>query len=567
MKKIYFSILFFFFAMSLKAQWTADTMLNTTVRDSNGTSEATPLSVTTNNGSTYISWFESYNGNYQLRMQLLDANGNKQWADEGLIVSDYPQSSALYRYDLQSDHDGNAIVAFQDIRTGGNLNIVAYLISASGNFLWGASGISLSDSVSTQGLGPVIGVTASNNIVISWNASAGSLQWVACQKISQAGNLLWGSSTLRVIDSSNVKKYTRPSFVASGTDDFLMLFVQQTGSFPYTNTMFVQRYDASGDGVWPASIEFSTKTISFFFFPEPVSDLNGGLYLGFNTSNPVNASLNDVYVQHIDADGNLWSATGTEAAVSSTTHKTTPALKYLASRYEVWVLLKVQDSGQGMSGVSVQKFDTLGSVLLNANGVTVLPVSSDYNAPADFENVTNGIIIVFTKNSGFTDQFLKAIKIDYNASSVWASGEVAVSSVNSSKLRVKAGSYYNNQIVVVWEDQRIDQGVYVQNIYDDGTIGPLGLPHVIRSAASFTLYPNPANHLPVMLLDENFAGEITIQLTDVIGNTIMTKHIFLHPSDRQIDLSKLVGHDLLAGIYFVAVINKNGKKIKRMVKE
>ena len=566
MKKIYFSILFFLFAMSLKAQWTADTMLNTTVRDSNGTNEATPLSVTTNNGSTYISWFESYNGNYQLRMQLLDAAGNKQWAEEGLIVSDYPQSSALYRYDLQADHDGNAIVAFQDIRTGGNLNIVAYLISASGNFLWGAAGISLSDDVSTQGLGPVIGVTASNNIVIGWNASAGSLQWVACQKISQAGNLMWGSSTLRVIDSSNVKKYTRPSFVAARTDDFLMLYVQQTGSFPYTNTMFVQRYDATGDGVWPSSIQFSTKTISFFFFPKGVSDLNGGMYVGFNTSNPVSTSLNDVYVQHIDADGNLWSATGTEAAISTTTHKTTPALKYLASRYEVWVLLKVQDSGQGMSGISVQKFDTSGSVLLNTNGVTVLPVSNDYNDPADFENVSNGIIIVFTKNSGPTAKILKALKVDYNAASLWTSGEVTISSVSSAKLRINAEAIFN-EVVVVWEDQRIDQGVYAQNVHDDGSIGPLGLPNVIRSAASFTLFPNPANHLPVMLLDEKFEGDVSIQLTDVIGNTILSKNIFIHPSIRQIDLSKLVGQDLRAGIYFVGVTNKYSKEIKKMVKE
>ena len=45
-KKIYFSILLSFFFLNLKAQWTNDTLQNTLVRDSSGTSETTPLSAT-----------------------------------------------------------------------------------------------------------------------------------------------------------------------------------------------------------------------------------------------------------------------------------------------------------------------------------------------------------------------------------------------------------------------------------------------------------------------------------------------------------------------------------------
>jgi hypothetical protein len=117
------------------AQWSDDSLQNTIVSDNAGTEEVTPLVASLPDGSTYVSWFESFNSSYRLRMQLLDPNGFALWGTGGVVVSDYPQSSALYRYDLKADNEGNAIVAFQDIRLG-NLNIVAYKMDQSGNFVW-----------------------------------------------------------------------------------------------------------------------------------------------------------------------------------------------------------------------------------------------------------------------------------------------------------------------------------------------------------------------------------------------------------------------------------------------
>ena len=566
-KKIYFSILFFFFVLTVTAQWTNNSLQNTLVRDSSGTSEVTPLSATTSTGSTYISWFESFNGNYQLRMQLLDAAGNKLWNQEGLIVSDYPQASSLSRYDLKVDHNDNAVVAFQDIRTGGNVNVVAYMIDLSGNFVWGSAGISLIDPVSASGQAPVIGVTASNNIIIAWNAGGGSLQWVASKKISAAGNLLWGSTTKRIIDSTNAKKFTRPSIVPAGSDDFLMLYVQQTGSFPYTNTMFVQRYDINGDGAWPGSIQFSTKTTSFFFFPEAVSDLTDGMYMSFNTSNPLILGLNDVYVQHVDGMGNLWSASGSEAAVTTTNHSTTASLKFLFTRHEVWVLLKAQDSGQGMSGVTVQKFDTTGTALFAAAGVNVMPISNAYYEPYDFESTGNGMIIAFAENSGTTAKLLKAIKINYSGISAWGSGVVTVSSVVSPKLRLSEGTFHAGQVVVVWDDQRIDDGIYAQNIFDDGTIGPLAVPDLLAVNESFNLFPNPSDRLPVLKFITEQPGEITLNISDALGKIIYSNNILLNSPSNEIDLTKLVDVRLHAGIYFIELAGRQGKEVKKLVIE
>ena len=122
-KSLLISILLFLGYLNSNAQWTSNTLLNTKVRDSVGTEEATPLSATTADGKTYISYFESYSGSYRLRMQLLDPSGNKLWAPEGIVVSAFPQSSALFRYDLKVDRNSNAVVAFQDIRKIGRAHV------------------------------------------------------------------------------------------------------------------------------------------------------------------------------------------------------------------------------------------------------------------------------------------------------------------------------------------------------------------------------------------------------------------------------------------------------------
>src|SRR5262249_61757741 len=66
----------------------SDSLANLVIKDNAGIDEVTPLQATTSDGRTYISWFESSGGNYKLMMQLLDAQGNKLWGDDGLLVSD-----------------------------------------------------------------------------------------------------------------------------------------------------------------------------------------------------------------------------------------------------------------------------------------------------------------------------------------------------------------------------------------------------------------------------------------------------------------------------------------------
>ena len=127
------------------AQWTTPTE-NTRVSGTGSVEAATPMSAPGPDGSTYITWFEGASG-YRLMMQRLDADGFALWDAGGIVVSDEPQNSALFRFDFTSDNAGNAIVAFQDERSG-NLDVVAYRAAPDGTMLWG-DGIALTTPGST----------------------------------------------------------------------------------------------------------------------------------------------------------------------------------------------------------------------------------------------------------------------------------------------------------------------------------------------------------------------------------------------------------------------------------
>jgi hypothetical protein len=553
MKKLCTTLIFLLSLMQSFAQWTNDTTLNTLVRDTAGAT--TPLIASRTDGSSYISWFEYDNtGNFELRMQLLDSNGYARWAPGGIVVSNYPQNSALFRYDLQTDNDGNAIVAFQDERTG-VLNVVAYKVTSTGSLAWGVAGVALTDSLAQEGLAPVIGIAANNDVVIAWNANASSSKWITAQRLSPAGVPQW-NILYRVRDTVGSLKYSRPKLLPSGPDGILMLFVEENGSFPgVTSTLYAQRIDANGGSVWPSAVMVSSKTIPYFIFPEPVGDGAGGLYVAFDSSNPVNLALNDVYVQHVDSAGNLWSVTGTEAANSTVNHKLAAASCYVSSNGEFWVLLRVLDGGQSISGVSVQKFDGSGNPLLGPDALVIVAMDASLYIPNTINDVQDGII--FSCQTGnFANQHVMAVKLDYNGVAVWPGMQVSLCAVNSNKDDLASGRFVNNNLVFAWQDDRNGSGVFAQNVTGDGNTGITTGTGVSVVRGNSSVWPNPSES-PHLVLHGTIEK---ISLCDARGSVIRS----FGPASEDLWLPEL--KTLAPGIYFFLLENKDHTQILRWIK-
>jgi hypothetical protein len=130
-------------------------------------------------------------------LQKLNALGVKQFASDGLLISDNPQNSSLVDYDLICDDSNNAVIAFTDIRNSGSINPFAYKVSPSGTMLWGANGVTLSDSVNSFQPNPKIVKTSDGNFVFVWRIGSGPIK-IAMQKLNPAGVKQWGASPILI---------------------------------------------------------------------------------------------------------------------------------------------------------------------------------------------------------------------------------------------------------------------------------------------------------------------------------------------------------------------------------
>lgn len=536
-----------------RAQWVTNPAQNTVVRDVAGVSESTPLSSPGPNGGTYVAWFETVaTTNYQLRLQLLDVNGLPKLGTAGLLVSNQPQSTALYRYDLKTDNDGNAVVAFQDTRNAGSTQCVIYKISPTGQQLWGATGVPLLDATATSGLSPTIGITSANNVVVGWNASATAdanhgTKLVPMLKFSPAGTALW-SSPVRIQAPS--RRFSRPIITAvPGSDDVVVGYVEETGSGLGVSTMYAQRYNASGTAVWTAPTQVSTKTIPFAFFPEPVPDGSGGYFVQVNTGNPANANLNDVYVQRVAADGTLpWGTTGTEVVAGTATLRTSGSLQYVAARGEVWSAVNELDGSQSQSGLTVQRLNpTTGAVQLGAGGVVLQAPTNVYYVAQTLRDTGTGLILTYSQTSYSINRSLWATKLNYQAQLAWAAGAVQLSSNVSAKLNYSTLPFASGQLVNVWADQRQDSGIYAQTINDSGQLGTLLGTRAGQRAEPLTISPNPGL-APSLHLTATRAQAAPVVVRDLTGRLVWQAVVPLAAGASAVPLA---APGLAAGIYLI----------------
>jgi hypothetical protein len=556
-KKLLLLLLLFVCNISL-GQFTSNSALNEVIQDQAGSEQATPLISSRDDGGAYISWFDQSSGSYVLRMQRLDAAGNKLWGPQGIMVSNAPQSTALFRYDLKTDQLGNAVVAFQDERTG-SLQIVIQKLDSNGIAFWQTNGIVLLDAVGTEGLSPSLGILGNNRIIIAWNAYSANAKWVSFYDLDPitGAPINGGTSPEKIISGIAGTNYSRPKILGIGLNQYYLLYVQEVGNFPGASSkIYAKKMESGNISLWPNQILVSTKTITFFYFPNFISDGNTGFTIAFNTSNPTGAALTSVYLQHVDSSGLLWSPTGIAATSSTSIQSYLGDYFHHTLNNETWIAIQETNTSQSASGNSFQRVDANGILLLGANGVVVDPQVTSITTPVGFaQNGTHGTIIYF--DGSFGQQVIKATNINSTGAKQWTISSTSICSNLSNKDDIGITKFINDQIIVAWSDTRIDKGVYTQNLNMDGTIGPLavGINSLEKTESNF-LFQNPSSDLIIrsnlgksqnnLLRIYSFAGSILIQ-EEIISN----------------DQSFLIEtNNLAAGIYLV----QYGNQIKKWIK-
>jgi hypothetical protein len=557
MKRLLLLLPALFLALHSHGQWTPDSTVNTMVADQAGIEETAPMMATTSEGFTYVSWFtlNQSTSMYELYMQLLDTVGVEMWTPGGLLISSQPQSQTIFRYALKVDNLDNAIVAFQDLRQGSNYTIAVYKLDKAGNHIFNQNGTVLFDSLAVDNMSPVIGVNRSNQTIIAWNASDANNKWVSLQKLNAAGGPLY-LGPKRVRDATGAKKFSRPQLIpASDTSGFLMMYVLEIGNFPgVTSTMQVQRYNDFGIGMWNNPVNVSSYSIPYFFFPSVLSDKLGGFWLAFNAPNPANTALSDVFLQHVDSAGLLWSATGNRVSNSVNEQKFYFDGCLARTPGGLMVAIQVTDVGQTTQGISVQAFTFAGTTQLGSLAVSVVPQGALAATPFGLDNTGLGAILCYSEGV-FSQQYLYAKMIGYSGVPTWTR---ALSYTSGSKDDYAAGEVVNAQLVTVWQDTRNGSGIYAQNISSYGTAGVLTGIQEANPFGNISIYPNPGDHFQIGISNPDL--KITgLEIMDQTGRIVAVYKSL----DQVINLQP----DVTDGLYFIRLNSDAGSVMMQWMKQ
>jgi hypothetical protein len=459
----------FAFGGQALAQWSSDPAVNTVVADGAG-EQTQPKIVAAPDGSYYVSWTDAP-GEYDIRLQKLDAAGNALWPHNGILVADR-SFGFVYDYGLAVDSAGNALLAYHCCENNTpDEHIVAQRVSPQGNLLWGANGITVS-SAGEGGLVARIAGLSDGGVAVAW---ANATSQVRAQKLDANGAPLWGAAGVTIAPPSG--SHLLADLQASDNGNAIVSFQAQLSRF--NRQLWAQKF-ASADGapLWgtdPLVVSDNTSGImQLGYFPPFVDDGAGGAAFVWYVVSGLNGGM--ARAQHVNAAGaKRHGANGIDLTTDATQSHYNPTGFYdraTGDIYALWQDVRITAT-QRYYGMSAQRVDAAGTRLWGDVGKTLLPTDEPI-ATSQFTALPapGGMLAGWVTDDLPNPMPMSVTRLDNAGNAVWTQPWSAVK--NGTTLTSRAsGIATAEQAVYVWSDSTSDgEGdIRVQNLRYDGSLG------------------------------------------------------------------------------------------------
>jgi len=472
-----FAVACLLLAASLAGAWPASSDSNLVICDRTG-EQSVPKVAASPDGGCYVAWFDHSSGSYCVYAQRLNAQGIPQWAQNGLLISNHPQSTSLTDWDMTSDSSNNAILVFNDTRTDPNRDIYTYKISPAGDFLWGADGIALSAVGNTDfEADPRVAIMTDGSFVFAWQGASGGRDAVKMRKLTVDGADMW-SPPIVAITSTNGDDY--PRVVAADADSFIVSYEVKQGTQIFSpRWIYMQKFDPSGVAHWTAGgvPVYVGNGIGIQVKPFLLADSLGGAYCAWYDSRLGGVNLR-AWVQHILATGApAWTVNGVQTDTNAGRIQSLPTISRVTGTQDVIAFYLEADASQGNFSIGYQRISAAGARLWGDGGILYSPLD-----PLQEQNIlsfalADGAVVVYEKllSFGGSNSDVEAFRVDGNGATVWNPSPTVLCSVSSQKIRMDAKENVFGQVIAAWSDGRIDPSwdMYLQNVNADGTLGNL----------------------------------------------------------------------------------------------
>lgn len=440
------------------AQWSNDSLNNLVLSDRSD-DQVQPKIVTTDEGGSYVSWFDNSEGGYDVYLQRLDINGIEQWPHNGILIADRGYSSTQ-EYGLAIDSHGNALIAFRDDQ-GGTEKITANKVSESGDLLWGPTGIQVS-GITGFLANPKITGTTDGQVVVAWTKDAE----VIIQKLDTDGLALWGSGIVQMTKGSSL---IVSDLKASDSGTAIISMVESAG-FSSPKHIWAQKFAAlDGSGLWgmdPIPVfDLDGGSIQFGNFPAFITDDIGGAIFTWYTTSP---NLN-CRVQRIDTSGvEYFVHNGIETSTNLSQIRVSPTSAFNPSTQEIYTFWKEQNLSQSMSGIYGQKLNSLGIRQWTEGGRALVSIDENQRDFIQVSILNNQPMVAWINSFDFNNEIIEGTQVDSDGEFNWSPEIVEIGSNTNTDSRLNSAVNGNHFGLYVWTEST---DVKIQNLNPDGTLG------------------------------------------------------------------------------------------------
>ncbi|MFN3873648.1 MAG: hypothetical protein ACK4R9_11680 [Ignavibacterium sp.] len=294
-------------------QWTANGVPVCTANNS----QNNPVIVSDGAGGAIISWQDKRNGALDIYAQRIDANGTAMWADNGISMCN--EVGIQENPCIASDGTGGAIITWQDYRSSTNYDIYAQRINANGDVQWATNGLPICALTQNQ-VYPQITNNKTDEVIITWfDLRSGIDLDIYAQRLRNDGTVLWITNGVAICTAINLQQF--PVLVDDASGGAIITW-QDSRAGAYD--VYAQRINVSGDVLWTIDgVPISTET-NAQLGPDIVSDGQGGAIITWQDYR--DNGNQDIYAQRINNNGTVqWTENGIAVSVA-TNDQYTPSI-------------------------------------------------------------------------------------------------------------------------------------------------------------------------------------------------------------------------------------------------
>ncbi|MBU8922952.1 MAG: T9SS type A sorting domain-containing protein [Bacteroidales bacterium] len=395
-------------------------------------------------GGAIVVYAHEYSaGNYNIRAQRLDAEGNMLWTVIGIsivaAVGDQTYPVAV------PDDEGGAVIAWRDDRMG-NRDVYAQRVDSSGVVQWTANGVAICGAAEDQ-FNVVIVSDGNHGGIISWTDFRAVVNSdIYAQRVRYDGVTMWTPDGVPVCTGSGHQN--TPQII---TDDSGGAIVTWNDYRAVTHTdIYAQRIDAGGWMLWAMGGVAVCVEASDQGSPQLVPDGSGGAVIAWHDFRAVMFAHWNIYAQRLDLNGAAQWTSGGVVICDALGDQEYPAM---APSTDGGAIIAWEDDRYGNYDVYAQKVDGSGNLLWETYGIPVSDVSDMQVNVRLVEDEEGGAIFSWMDNRPIEYNWdLYALRMD--SEGYWGYPSAYITSVED--VPYDEGL----QVTVTWDAARIDDYPY-----------------------------------------------------------------------------------------------------------